>query len=64
MLNKYKVVEEIGQGSYGTVFLVVDEDGRRFALKSVSINPMEPERTKMEVETALALSHPNVVKVF
>ena len=46
MLGKYKMVNKIGEGMFGSVHLVEDPQGSRFALKSLKINPMEPERAQ------------------
>ena len=46
-MEKYKMIENIGSGMFGTVDLVQDADGKKFALKTVRVNPMEPERAQI-----------------
>ncbi len=74
--NRYVVVEELGQGGMGKVYLARDENlGRRIAVKV--IRPQDPrllEKTSQREEYAGAfleeakvgaeLDHPNIAKVF
>ena len=62
MLEKYKFVQQIGQGSYGTVDLVEDDKGQMFALKTTEIDPFLEEDSSNEFSTLSLLSHPNFVR--
>mmetsp|Transcript_25178 Transcript_25178/g.65707 ORF Transcript_25178/g.65707 Transcript_25178/m.65707 type:complete len:724 (+) Transcript_25178:96-2267(+) len=66
MLRRYKVIEEIGKGSYGEVVLVRGrEDGKKWALKKLNITGVpEEQRTAALREAKLMrqLSHPNLVR--
>ena len=42
-MQGYEIVEVIGQGSYGTVFLVEDEKGKSYALKKIQVDPFKVE---------------------
>lgn len=63
---RFRVVKELGSGSFGVVFYVEDrETSGRSALKLVNapINLSEEMLLKREVTILLNLSHPNVVKI-
>ena len=64
MLDNYKVIEKLGEGMYGTVYLVENTKGQKFALKSVKVNPFNVEESMKEVEATKMLEHPNLVKVY
>ena len=38
-MQKYKTIETIGEGSFGSVYLVKDSKERSFALKRIHVNP-------------------------
>lgn len=64
MLENYTIVEKLGEGMYGTVYLVQNSKGEKFALKSVKVNPFTIEESMKEVEATKMLEHPNLVKVY
>lgn len=73
VLNKYRMLEEIGKGGMGLVYRAQDEKvGRIVAIKELIIpigtinkdKEMLIERFKREATTASSLSHPNIVTVF
>ncbi|MBM9504716.1 serine/threonine-protein kinase [Actinacidiphila acididurans] len=71
--GRYRLVERIGRGGMGTVWLAEDELlGRRVAVKK--LHPPQPhmmedelatlfERTRREARAAARISHPNVIVV-
>jgi hypothetical protein len=73
LAGRYRLVEPLGSGGMGTVWLAVDEVlHRQVAVKEVSppADVSEPERdmlrerTMREARTAARLSHPNVVTIY
>ena len=64
-MGKYKVLKKLGQGSYGTVFLVQDsKDGRLFVMKKITVSGMtqsEIEDCKREIQILSMLKHPNII---
>jgi serine/threonine protein kinase len=38
LTKEYSVISELGEGSFGSVYLVEDEKGKKYALKKISIN--------------------------
>ncbi len=69
MANRYEIVQELGRGGMGMVYLVQDEwlESREVALKMIHPQLVElPEarqRFRQEVSTCLDLLHPNIVRV-
>jgi negative regulator of the PHO system len=66
MIGKYKRLEEIGAGTYATVFKAVDESTGKFvALKEIRLNPEEgaPSTALREISFMRELSHPNIVRL-
>ena len=70
-IHAYEVVSKLGQGGMGAVYKVV-RDGKTYALKMTAQSASEatPEqrahadaRTRREVATLAAISHPNVVQI-
>jgi len=63
--HDYTRVKKLGQGSYGVCWLVVDQQGRYFALKDLSF-PMgcsaEEEKARAESRLLQTLDHPHIVK--
>ena len=37
--KNYEIIESLGEGSFGTVYRIVDEDGKSYALKKMQVNP-------------------------
>lgn len=69
MVGRYRVVNRIGAGSMGEVYLAVDEQlGRRAAIKVLGSrhvgNPTIQERFLREARALARLSHPNLTTVF
>jgi serine/threonine protein kinase len=59
--NKYRRLEQIGNGTYGTVYKGLDLNER----KIVALKRMETDAGvhKHEIEVLVAMDHPNVVKI-
>jgi predicted Ser/Thr protein kinase len=68
-VGSYQIIEEIGRGGMGVVYLAQDERlGRRVALKSlpadVAMQPELRERLRREARAAATISHPAVAVVY
>ena len=61
----YTVVRPLGRGAMGEVLLVVDPQGREFALKTVGMisEPLLIQRFQREVRALAALNHPHLVRI-
>ncbi|MCP3142323.1 serine/threonine protein kinase [Pyxidicoccus xibeiensis] len=62
-VNRWRVLEPLGTGSYGAVYRVEDVDapGKAYALK-LALRPSDP-RAEREVALLARTEHPNVVRV-
>jgi len=68
-IGSYRIVEEIGRGGMGIVYLAEDQRlGRRVALKAlppaVASDPSLRERLRREARAAATISHPAVATVY
>ena len=68
-LGAYRIVEEIGRGGMGVVYLAQDMRlGRRVALKAlpsdVAANPELRQRLRREARAAATISHPAIATVY
>jgi serine/threonine protein kinase len=63
--EKYTVRQAIGNGGAGTVYDVIDEDGKHFALKLLNhaADTTKTKRFKNEISFCSRNIHPNVVRV-
>lgn len=65
-MGKYKVLKKLGQGSYGTVYLVQDSrDGENFVMKKITVSGMTEQELadcKKEIQILSVMDHPCIVK--
>jgi len=66
--KKYKVVKRLGDGSYGTVYSVVNIQNRAIAamkkIEKVKENEIDDMEIKNEIDILKKLDHPNIVKIY
>jgi serine/threonine-protein kinase len=70
--GRYEILEELGQGAMGTVYLGLDPKiNRQVAIKTIGYTNVAPEdldevktRFLREAEAAGKLSHPNIVTIY
>lgn len=63
-VNDYKIIDVIGEGSYGKVYRVIDPNNRIYAMKTLKINYQDKknvEHVQREMETLKKLKHPNII---
>src|SRR5512144_1069678 len=65
----YTIVEPIGRGGCGTVYLATHAgDGARAAVKvlhrELAMDPLAVERFQREIQTVRRIKHPNIVDIF
>jgi calcium-dependent protein kinase len=65
---KYKVLNKLGDGSYGTVFSAINIlTGTKIAMKrieKIKENEIDDLQIKNEIDILKKLDHPNIVKIF
>ena len=66
--KKYKIIKRLGDGSYGTVYSVVNnQTGMSAAMKKiekVKENEIDDLEIKNEIDILKKLDHPNIVKIY
>lgn len=63
-VGDYRVLDLIGEGSYGKVYKVLDRHNNIYAMKSLRLNHQDKrniEHTEREIEMLKKLKHPNIV---
>ena len=67
VVNEYKIVKTLGQGSFGLVSLVQTDNLRRFAMKAIRKTKIKPGGAKKDITTEMEvlkkLVHRNVIKL-
>jgi serine/threonine protein kinase len=66
LVNRYKLIQELGRGSYGVVWRAQQLDsGQNVAIKTLLpqafLDPEIPERFDREIQLVSRLKHPNIV---
>ncbi len=65
LLNRYRILQKIGEGATGQVFKAFDiKIGREVAIKRIAASPTTAPRVLRELRTLANLNHPNIVTVF
>ena len=66
--SKYKIISRLGEGSYGSVFLVYNPvtkcEVAMKKIKKIKENEIDDMEIKNEIEILKKLDHPNIVKIF
>src|ERR1700722_19535193 len=66
--NKYHLLQVLGSGAYGRVFLasdvVNDQEVRRVAVKLIQPDQGRQERQMEELIAAVRLNHPNILRCY
>ena len=62
---KYTVIKALNSGAFGTVYEVLGQDSKTYALKEMkNLNETNRERFEREIGILSQLNHPNIVKIF
>ena len=66
ILEKYKIIKELGRGAFGAALLVTRHtDNKNFVMKKIDLQNMPPQEKKaaeIEVNVLKKLKHQNIVK--
>ena len=65
--TKYKIIKQIGKGSYGTVYLCEDKNNKnqQYVIKRINLSKLsekEREETINETKILQKLDHQNIIK--
>lgn len=63
-MQQYKSVDIIGEGSFGSVYLIRDSKDRAYALKKIHVDPFEVDQALKEIDVMKKFVHPNLVKIY
>jgi serine/threonine protein kinase/AAA+ ATPase superfamily predicted ATPase len=69
VISHYKIIQKIGEGGMGEVYLAEDTNlNRKTAIKVLSsrtaFKPETKRRFKLEAQAVAALNHPNIITIF
>ncbi|CAB0013906.1 unnamed protein product [Nesidiocoris tenuis] len=67
MMDEYKKMRLIGQGSFGSAYEALDKFGRKAVLKEVVIAHLDDEKAhqaRKEADLLKSLCHPNIIRYF
>lgn len=56
--------EFLGEGSFGSVYLVRNELGEQFAYKRIKVDPFQAELAEQEIDIMRKFLHPHLVKIY
>ena len=63
-INKYKIIQQIGEGTYGKIYKVSDKNNKTYALKKIICHDKnELKFTKDEFNIAIKHPHNNIVRI-
>lgn len=62
-INHYSILELLGKGSFGKVYLVESDDRQHYALKSIEDIEEILDAVKKEAHMYASLDHQNIVKL-
>lgn len=63
-INDYKVIQQIGEGTYGKIYMVTDKQGCKFAMKKIICHKRSELRfTKREFNLVDSNAHPNIIRI-
>lgn len=65
-IGKYKLLSEIGYGSFSRVYLSEDDEGTKYAIKMINkenLSESSLEAIDKEIEILLCFSHPKIIKL-
>jgi serine/threonine protein kinase len=64
-LNNYNIINNIGNGSFGSVFKCINNiDQQSYALKIIKLSPDKYETILREVRLMATFDHPNIIKYY
>ena len=62
---KYTIKRQISSGSFGTVYEILGEDNKIYALKELTnMGTISKQRFEREAKILSELDHPNIIKIF
>ena len=62
--SDYQIITQLGQGTFGKIYLVEDKNNKIFSMKKIILNEeLDLERIIKEYQLAHQLQHPNVIDI-